>query len=73
MITQCVINGGCLGRWLGRGREGDYTMCNVDYTMCNQHWDGDRDGDGDVDVDYTTCNQHWDGDGNGDGNGDGVR
>ena len=28
VITRCVINGGCLGRWLGGGREGDYTMCN---------------------------------------------
>ena len=28
VITRCVINGGCLGRWLGGGRESDYTMCN---------------------------------------------
>ena len=28
VIIQCVINGESLGRWLGGGRESDYTMCN---------------------------------------------
>ena len=27
-ITQCVINARCFFRWLGGGKESDYTMCN---------------------------------------------
>ena len=28
VITQCVINARCFRRWLGEGKESDYTMCN---------------------------------------------
>ena len=50
MITLCVINARCSRRWLGGGKESDYTMRNQ--CGCLGRWlGGGREGD------YTMCNQ----------------